>query len=393
MNRKADHRYNILYSVLFAAMIVIPLSAVVTGLYRAPEMSERENRKLAKMPVFDLTLLDPFPPLFTEWYNDHFFMREGLIDLHIWSQINFRESPYPDKVTIGKDGWLFDAAKERNTYEGKVNIPPESYIYVMRELHKRTLWYRARGIRFYVLIAPMKAEIYPEFLPAFYRRARYGTLTDRLVNTIRKDTVIRLITLKEVMLAEKPNHRLYSKMDNHWNYVGGYFAYRALMREINKDFPDVKPLELSDFKFKERTVKGGNLSGMIGLTGKMSETEWLPSFPSMRSIDDPDKRYKVPEAFPFVNDYEVRHYIPGSKLPSIMVIRDSYGQHLFPYLSETFGRTFMLFDGWSYKLNADFVEKEKPDIVVLEIFEPHFKNIVYNLDLLMADYNKKYPRQ
>lgn len=393
MKKGAGHIYNILYAALFVALIAFPLAGGLTGFYKSEEISKRENRQLAQKPRFDVNWLDPFPTQYEKWYNDHFLFREQLIDLHIWTLLNeLKESPYPELVTIGKEGWLYDAGKERDLYEGKVHIPPEGYNYIMRELHLRTLWYRARGIRFYVAIAPLKHEIYPECLPDYYRRAPSGTLTDRLVNVIRKDTVIRLITFKDALLAEKKNHRLYSQMDNHWNYIGGYVAYRALMEEIVKDFPQVRPLKEEDFEFKEYDVNWGNLAGMIGLNGKQKETVWHPAFPQLQSRDQTYAPLGLPDPFPMLNDSAVRRVIPGSDLPSVMVIRDSYSIHLFPYLAETFGRTFMFFDGWNYHMNGDVAVQEDPDIVVLVIFEPYLKNILnYSLDCVMEEYNRNHP--
>jgi alginate O-acetyltransferase complex protein AlgJ len=390
MRGQADHRYNILYTALFAVMVLVPFTARITGLYLPPDISERENRQLAKQPEIDLTLLDPFPKEFEAWYNDHFFLREKLIDGQIWWKLNIlKESPFPGKVTIGKEGWLYDAAKERDLYEGKMKIPEEGFRYLVEELHLRTLWYRARGIRFYVLIAPVKQEVYPEYLPAYYRRAPGGTLTDRLVREMRQDTTIRLITPKYALIAEKSSYRLYTILDNHWNYIGGFIAYRELMKEIKKDFPELNALTMKDFRFVENEADGGNLAGMIGLSGNVKEKVWGPWFPILRSFEDTNKRYHVPETFPYPDEYEIRRYIPGSRLPSIMVIRDSYGRYLFPYLSETFSSTFMLFDGWNYHLNPEFVEKEKPDIVVLEIFEAYFPNMLTSLDCLMAETKKQ----
>lgn len=393
MKRGAGSTYDIIATVLFIALIAFPFAAGLTGMRGTAEVSKRENRQLAPKPKFDLTFLDPYPAQYEKWYNDHFTFREQLIDLHIWTLLNqLRESPYPELVTIGQQGWLYDAGKERALYEGKVHIKPEGYNYLMRELHLRTLWCRARGIRFYVAFAPLKHEIYPEFLPAYYRRAPAGTLTDRLVNVIRKDTVIRLITFKEALLAEKKNQRLYSKMDNHWNFLGGYVAYRTLMEEIRKDFPQLRTLERGDFEFRETSTSYGNLAGMIGLGGKEEETVWIPVFPNQKSQDDTYVHLGLPDPFPMLNDSAVRRVIPGSNLPSVMVIRDSYSIYLFPYLAETFGKTFIYFDGWNYHLNEAVIAQEKPDIVILVIFEPHVKNILYNsLDLVMAEYNRNHP--
>ena len=54
----------------------------------------------------------------------------------------------------------------------------------MDELHNRTAKYADMGIKFYVLFAPMKQEIYPEKLPVFYRRSPGGTLTDKIIASI-----------------------------------------------------------------------------------------------------------------------------------------------------------------------------------------------------------------
>jgi hypothetical protein len=58
-----------------------------------------------------------------------------------------------------------------------------------------------------------------------------------------------------------------------------------------------------------------------------------------------------------------------------VVIRDSFGGYLIPYLSSWFRESVFLFDNWEYRANDTIIQQEKPDIVLLMVYEPHLRKI------------------
>jgi alginate O-acetyltransferase complex protein AlgJ len=83
--------------------------------------------------------------------------------------------------------------------------------------------------------------------------------------------------------------------------------------------------------------------------------------------------------FAYTWEYENVREIKNSKQPRLLIISDSFGAALFPFLSENFSRTVKIFDAWQYKLNEDIVNSEKPDAVVLVIDEPILRNFIKNI--------------
>ena len=50
----------------------------------------------------------------------------------------------------------------------------------------------------------------------------------------------------------------------------------------------------------------------------------------------------------------------------MLMFRDSYARHLYPYLAHHFNRSAYL---WTTTFDRDLVEQEKPDMVIWELSE------------------------
>jgi alginate O-acetyltransferase complex protein AlgJ len=368
--------YNIVLTLLFLCMLSVCFLNDLFQFYKVPEISKTENRKLAAKPLFNLTNLDPFPDLYEHYFNDQFPYRQelGFVNTLI-SYFYFHQSPLPGVVELGKNGWLFFDQKESIVYQGKFTMANGHVRALVAELHERSEMYRKRGIRFYVAFPPMKPEVYPEFLPGDFRRSPGGTLTDKIVSAIRKDTTIRYIDLKDAMLKAKKYGRLYEMYDNHWNWIGAYYGYTAISERIKRDFPAVKPVTRSDFYFKAELANSGNLASMIGLSNYLKETEYYPRFKQTKgkflAIS-----HKTPDWAAHIPNYEKVTSTGNGSLPNTVIIHDSYTDVMMPFLDETFDTTTYIFDGWRYRRNESVVDEVKPRIILLIIFEPHISNMV-----------------
>ncbi|MEI6899037.1 MAG: hypothetical protein WCL00_04110 [Bacteroidota bacterium] len=336
--------YKILLIILFLFMISFALLNDLVHFYKVPLTTPSENRNLATMPVFNLGKLDPFVPRYTAFFNDHFPFREEIKKWNsLFSFFVLHESPLPKEVSVGKDGWIFYRQKEILVYNGKFNLSPWRVKSIAKELHNRTIKYRGKGIRFYVAFPPMKPEVYPEKLPAGFRRAMDGTVTDQIIEAISVDSTIAFIDLRKALLKAKKEDQLYPQTDNHWNQVGAFFGYQAIMNRICKDFPFLHPLTRADFNFKMEQYDGGNLANMIGLDEYFPRKEKVPVMKKLKSSWLKSNR-KKPDWAKYIDDYELIATTKDSSLPKILVIRDSYTYMLMPYLNESFNTTTYLFD-------------------------------------------------
>ena len=368
--------YHILLTVLFLCLILYSFLNDVFLFYKVPETSKTENRKLTVKPIFDINYLDPYPKLYENYFNDQFPFRKELIFLNtLICFFYFHQSPLPGEVELGKKGWLFYDQKESIVYQGKFDLTNRQVSSLVEELHDRTLEYRKKGIKFYIAFPPMKPEIYPEFLPLDFRRTPKGTVTDRIVKAIKKDTIIQYIDLKKALKKAKIHGLLYYLTDNHWNENGAFYGYTEIINRIKKDFPKIKPVIRSDFNFTIEKFQDGNLSTMIGLSKYLDDTGYYPVLKNVRS-----KRlkpsHKKPDWASMISDYEVVKSTGDSTLPNMVIIRDSYTDALYPFLDESFDTNTYIFDIWKYLRNEAIIYDLKPDIVLLVIFEPHISHLI-----------------
>lgn len=188
---------------------------------------------------------------FDAWLNRHIGFR-GLL-VRTANQINFTlygelPSHGGTQMLMGRDGMLFEKpyvdAYNADGKKHRGNFPLISAS--TRRLQDRL----ARdGIAFLLVIAPSKAEIYPEFLPAEAdvagrpaRRSNY----QHFVEFLRRDGV-NLVDAHELFLrwkAEPGTPRLFADGGTHWNEYGAARVVEEIVRRLReltgKDLPAVK---------------------------------------------------------------------------------------------------------------------------------------------------------
>jgi hypothetical protein len=349
----------------------------VLQFYTPPLVLKSENRAISKKPVFNINLLDPYPAAYNMFYNDRFPYRSFFQDLYTeYKFVLFHESSVPDQVQIGRSGWFFYTQEEKKIYEGKFTVTPKDIYDVTKVLEHRTLLYRQQGCAFYVAFAPLKSEIYPEKMPPGFFRSPSGTVTDKLIESIKKNGKINFIVLKEPLIKAKSLGRLYQVTDNHWNTLGAFVVYTEIINRIRKDFPSIKPIARSEVEFEQFDRDGGNLTSILGISNIIKEHDIRPVIRNSRAKPGPPAGYKPPSGSPIVDEYEFVRIVEDSTLPRGLIIRDSFGFQIMPFLEENFSRSVYIFDSWRYNLHMEIIEKEKPDIVLYLIYEPHIFNLI-----------------
>ena len=345
-----------------------------------PPMENRENRKLNEKPIFNPKLLDPYPAAYEAWYNDTFPFRNQFVKLYADISFDwFNKSPFPDQVIIGKGTNLFMVEKELDTYRRNNLFTDETLQRMRSEFQYRKNYFAEKGIDYYVAVCPTKYSVYPEYLPWYIRNIDTISRTDQFVNLIR-ELGIEMIDLREVLLDAKDSvaRPLFTATDNHWNEYGSFFAYRAIMRQIRKNHPEVKMLNLSDFDIKARERPGGNLAHIINMQDRLKDVkyEFIPTYSTPIHQINPSP-YPAPPDF-FADEYFKGYYMENSNLPKVLIIHDSFGKFIHPYFRDSFSRSVFIWDKWQYKLNEQIVEAEQPDIYISLTLESLLKGLADN---------------
>lgn len=177
----------------------------------------------------------------------------------------------------------------------------------------------ADGRRLIILIAPDKASIYPEMLPLHMLPWQPDPLQQ--VNASLRDAGLTVLDAQGLLTAHKDEGLLYFRGDSHWNARGARIIYQELMRLTGTDAPDY-----ADTPLLPDTA--GDLTLLCQPGTPPTEPDASPDIP---------RTYRTTRPMRTVDDARIQTTSPTTEL-SILVIRDSFGRGLFPYLANTAGR-------------------------------------------------------
>lgn len=365
----------ILVVIAFTVVLILPMCESI--FHFLPEVENNENRALKAIPKFDINLLDDFPTDFDNYYTDNFDLRNILLKLN--SNLKFRifnVPPIKGKAFIGNEGWMYLVKDEMDIYLGN-NLASDGELNRYYDIFKyREKFLDSIGSRYYVVIAPIKTSVYPEFIPISKSKKDQITLTDQIVTLLDTVSGITIIDLRHALISAKGNTRLFHKTDNHWNEYGSFIGYREIMQVLKKDFPQLALNELNDFIVDSTADKGMSLTNMMGIYDGVSEQVITCKQTTTKlSYEGKKSNYPIPYKFPYASSFEVVYNVDNDSLPKLLMIRDSFGKTVIPYLSEHFGKSTYIFDGWLHRLNEEIVLNEKPDIYIQLMVESFLPNL------------------
>lgn len=291
----------------------------------------------------------------------------------------FNIPPISGKAIMGRSGWMYLVKHEMDIYWGNnlANQEELNRYYEIFKYRKKVL--DSIGCKYYIVIAPIKTSIYPEYLPLSKRKNVETTITDQIVSLLDTVNGITVIDLRTALKSAKGNVRMFHKTDNHWNDYGGFVAYEAIMNTLSVDFPELTKSSISDYIIDSTIVDGFKLTNMMGIYDGIFENKITCKLAATRKSKKVEKRkYPGFPNFSLNSKYELRFKTENDSLPKILMIRDSFGSTLIPYLNEHFSESVYIFDMWNYCLNEDILFNEKPDIFIQTVVEPFISNIKYN---------------
>ena len=364
--------------LFFMGLLFLPWVAEVFPIF--PVVANTENRPLKSLPEFSINTLDSFPVEFDEYYSDHFTLRNLMLKLNSKIQFHwFNLAPHRGKAFIGKQGWMYLIKDEMDLYEGKNICTKDKIQRFVDVVNYRKHILDSLNSKYYLVVIPIKATVYPEFLPLSKSNPGSFTLTDQVVEALSRESAVKVIDLRDTLRNHKNEQPLFYKTDNHWNEYGAFIAYRAIMEVMAKDFPSLETRELSDFIVDTIETNGKGLTNMMGLIDEVNEMEitLTPRF-QKKAVEGVKSQYPVPDYFPYKNAWEQVYVTGDSSLPKLLVIRDSFGGALIPFLDDHFSKSVFIFDGWQHNLNEDILYHEKPDIYIQLVVEALLINLPEN---------------
>jgi alginate O-acetyltransferase complex protein AlgJ len=372
-----SNKYRIGFLVaVFLVIIAFPVINDKLGLVK--DIESKENRKMAAKPVMDFTYLDPYPAKYEKFYNDNFSIRSIMVKYFNLLNIEFfKKSPLPDKVVIGKDNWLFMAEKELDSYQGLKRFSEEELEAFNKEFEYRIDYLKERNCKYYFMVAPIKANIYSEYMPSTIFQVKKQSWGEQLNEYLEKNSRCKPVNVYDFLREKKDEELVYFKLDNHWNQLGAFYCAQEFFKRLKVDFPDTKIPSLEDYTITKTEITNGNIVSMLSNIGGYSDIAIkLEPRAGFKAKDVKAAGYPVIPGFPYPGEYEFDKEVPGSSQPRIVIIADSYGKNIFPFIADNFSRSVKIFDAWQYKLNEDVVNAEKPDVVLVIALESNLRSLL-----------------
>ncbi len=387
------HWIALLCALLIACGLLLALGW--SGAWR-PSLDEK--RVLATRPALPHTLAQvrAYPKAFDAYVHDQFPPRAQLIAglNYLRYLLGYSGS---SRVVVGRHGWLF--------YDNgnHIEYPPASSPLSATDLDVWTSVFAAharylasRGIAYAVLVAPARENLYPDRLPHWSYLARAGRTgdLDAILAALRSGgmdasrvrscascahvtcdqrksqwgtSLCGVIDLRPAFAAAIAHgQRLYTPFDIHWNGLGAYLGYRALLQTLSSRYPQLQPRPLRDFPVDRVSGLPRDLALMLGIAGFVHQDypQFLaPPPPSPASVRYLGKR---------VYWTEPRVVSTGFPGPRLLLTMDSFSNALLPFLLPHFSQIVIAHNQDGY-FREDLIERFHPDIVLLEVFEPSLR--------------------
>ena len=336
-----------------------------------------ENRVFRDSLDFNINNLDYFPPQAEEYFNDNFSVRTPLLDVYrLNKRVVFSISPHPEKTIIGKNGWYFISQKEQRIYEGDEEFSQTQLADFSTMWKTRKQYLDSLNIVSYWVISPMKHYVYGEELRFNIEKKSGPSRVDVLESYLENEFSDFIIDPRNQFESAKDTMDLYYKLDNHWNRRAGFIVSQMILKKLKPDFPSLLMPKFEDYYWVDTTYKSGFHRNVMGLESSVEE-DLFPIDKNELSLAATKYGFPVTPEFPYENDFEkVYRNKSYTTLPKILIIRDSFGDMVIPFLKEPFSESVFIFDGWNYGLNKEIIETVKPDIVIFLGLETHLEHYI-----------------
>lgn len=310
----------------------------------------------------------PFPSRFTmgifggaldRWFIDRIGLRLPLVATGAAINVGLLQRSTDRRVLIGRDGWLFytdDRSRPATMadFRGTLRFTESELRATERNLLAMRDSLAACGVRSLVIVAPNKQSIYGEYLNN--SGARPITRLDDLLSRLNASTRDMILELRVPLLAAKaaePSLPLYFKTDSHWNDLGAFYAYRAVIASLSQSMP-------------------------VGDLTLASSEQYVID---MKPFDDGDIALYMLSAPGWFQDVQVLLRRKTASVGShanlggqMLMVGDSFSVRLRRY----FEQNFSMFRGVAFddlSVRSFRVEEPQPSVVVFEIVERYLTDM------------------
>lgn len=357
MNRSRSH----IIAVVFLLFLILPGLDQLLGL--SARFSSTENRQLKGMPDLHFPHVRSFVKEFDRYYKENFGWRNALFYVYSRWQFNILgQSPLPEKVVVGKDGWLYlgnSYNKVVDQHRGLQPLSADSARRIANHLLERQQELARQGAQLYIIIAPDSHTIYPEFLPDNLQVSSEPSRLDVLKQAVSQ-TNLRFVDIRDTLRSAKKDHVVYYQTDTHWNEYGTLIGCATLLNRMRADQPRIPPVRLSDYYIERQKGGAGDLTTMLTLQEEQRDPVYYYIKPS------PGRSARQTATIPneAIGYPSTRFAGPG--WGRLFFVGDSFSHGMMNFLPGYFRESYFMRGN---KLDPNLVKAERPTTVVIEVVE------------------------
>lgn len=360
----------VLAGICFSILLLMP--ALDQWLHLSARFQSTEKRALAAQPALNFPHIKTFVHQYEQYFNENFGWRNALFYAYSSWKLNILgESPLPEKVIVGKNGWFYPGnyfAKIIDQHRGVDPIRPLE----LRSIKERLTYYQRQlarqGTQLYVMIVPDSYTVYPEYLPEKIKRHTGPSNLDRLHTYLKQQSTIPMIDVRSALNSAKKERPVYCQTDTHWNDFGSLVGSLAMVDRLRQDFPQLAEPKLTDYQIKPVPGIGGDLTTMMALHSAYKDSVQYVVKPkgslcARQTMNLPNPEMNLPSS---------RFVGPKPTMPRLLFIGDSFSYSMNQFIPQYFGESFLV---RSHRLDMAMARAERSDIVVVEIVERNLREL------------------
>lgn len=302
--------------------------------------------------------------------STEFRWRRSLINLSASLRLNLGDRVFSSAI-IGKDGWIFYADEASiQDYQNSNPLRKKTLLFFQERLGQLSNDLEKDGILLLVVIPPNKSTIYPQYMPDEIPVLGDKSRLDQFIEQMNIDGGINVIDLRPALLDASRNQDVYFKVDTHWNDIGAYYGYYEIIKFLSEYDSRLTPHSLSDYEYSyQGDLVNPDLPKVLGIPPLVEEYWTL-------TLESPSQKTQTKRLNLTNGGHVSKMTGQNDQLPSLLVFHDSFysarsslSHFMEPHFREITGVLFNSDQGiWS----LDWIQQEKPDIVIIELVERNF---------------------
>lgn len=211
---------------------------------------------------FNTVLDGTYQSYFSKWISDNFYKHTEIVKCHNQIEYGVFQDGVGDWIQ-GEDDYLFSKS-QTYTYTGGdyTNINTyEQYLEYASSIAEMQKLLQKDGKDFIFLITPIKAEIYPEYIPWYERNIlkRYGkgeNSTRKMLIRALEERGVNYYDVTQDLIEMRKNEEfdVYSKTGQHWTLTAAATEMNIIMEQFEKfsmftNYPRVNVVDIKEELF------------------------------------------------------------------------------------------------------------------------------------------------